>query len=304
MRARSVDGTVAGLLLAPALIGGLYALAALVLEGGDVPADSDYVALSDALDGASFDPAQDRVAILPPWSLRPLVVFKRFPWISADALHERPAHRLRDLYLIVEPDGEDDLEAAEQRWGPSELVAQSGPVQLLKLGTGKRTVVDDLSARLKSATVRLSRGGNVTPCDQPHGDGFRCKGRKGWQRVSRARKLVSENGDVVVWAHPPPRGERLEITWPDVRLDDELVIRTGATRTGANWAVAAVRLRVRIGEEEVANLEREPAFGLQTHHVDTKALSGQRQPVTFWIDTRNNSKNHFTFDAFTAGTKR
>ncbi len=288
----------------PAVLGGLFALAALALEAGDVPADEDYVALAEALDKAPFDPAHDRVVILPPWSLRPLVAFKRFPWITGDHLAERPAHRLRDLYLVVEPDADGDLAAIEQRWGWPEVVATSGPVKLMKLSTGAPTVVDDLAARLKTASIQLTKGSAVTTCSKPSGDGFQCDGRKGWERVTRERQLVTENGDLVVWAHPPPRGERLEITWPEVQLDDVLVVRSGFARKGASWARAPVRLRVRVGDKEIANLEREPAFDFATERLDTKAFTGQRLPVTFWIDTRDNSKSHFTFDAFTAGAKR
>jgi hypothetical protein len=279
-------------------------LVALTLETGDVPADDDYAAVAEALNAAPFDPAQDRVVILPPWSLRPLVALKHLPWITGDHLATRPAHRLRDLYLVVEPDADADLEAIEARWGWPELIAKAGDVQLMKLSTGAPTVVDDLAARLTTATIQLTKGGTITPCDKRSGDGFRCEGRKGWQRVSRERRLVTENGDLVVWAHPPPKGERLEITWPGVALDEQLIIRAGFARKGANWAKAPVRLRVRVGDEEIASLEREPAFDFRADIVDTQAFAGQKRPVTFWIDTRNNSKAHFAFDAFTAKAKR
>lgn len=299
------DGLLALLLLGPVILGSVFSLGALTLETRDVPRDEDYRPLAEALRQSGFDPKVDRLAILPAWSLRPLVTLKAFPWISGDHLWERPLHRVRDLYVVKEPDGEGALHALRGRLGVGERLAPAesfptGRVELYRFETGGRTVKDDLGERIHGAEVRLVKGTETTTCTTRRANGWGCPGRKDWQRVTRQRLLVSENGEVALWAHPAPAGEVLEVTWPDAQLGDVLVVEAGPTRTGASWGKAPVRVRVMVGGELVASFERDQTFRYRAELIDTSRVAGTTAPVTVAIDTRDNGKNHFAFDVYTA----
>lgn len=294
---------IAASLLAPILLGSVFALGRFALEGGDVPAASTYAEARQAMEAAGFDAGRgDVLAILPAWSLRPLEELKDFPWITGDNLGERPLDRWRRLYVLVENDGEVELERLRERRGAGETLFTSGPLRLLRFDLEAPRVMADLGRSLAQAEVRIldARGEEAVACTTRRRDGKGCPGRKGWQRVSREHLLVTENGDEAVWAHPPPLPEKLEVAWPEVELGSSLVLRAGFTRTGADKARAPVHVDVMLDGERLERVSFEPAFDFRSVRLDTDKDKGKRARVSFVISSRDNANSHFAFDAFTS----
>lgn len=294
------EGRIAALLLLPVVFGGLFSLFRFALETFDVPREEDYLRARKALEATGFEENRDAVAVLPPWSLRAHQHLRGLSPISGDGLFRRPLDRYARLFVLVEPDAERYTGPLLERLGPPTLEDDVGRVRVLGFDLGGPRVTYDFRERLERASVRLVRGGEVTPCDQPTRGGLRCRGRQAWQRVTREWHLVSENGDEVIWAHPPPRGEVLEISFSDVPLGDVLVVRAGHTRKGKDRARAPVRLAILVGGEEAGHLVVPPRFDFAAEEIDTSRFSGQRLDVVFRIDTDDNGSNHFAFDAYAA----
>jgi hypothetical protein len=206
------DARLSLLLLGPVLLASVFALVRFALEGGDVPTDDDYVAARQLIEDDGFDRTQDRLAILPPWSLRPLQFLGDLPWVSGDGLAARPLHRVRRLYVVKEPDPGPELGALNDKQRLT-LVGSAGPVEVYRVDTAGPSVTFDFTADFKSAQISLNRsrgqGGDeeLTRCDErDFSGGLKCRGRKRWQRVSKEHLLVSENGDVRAVGAPAAAG--------------------------------------------------------------------------------------------------
>ena len=160
----------------------------------------------------------------------------------------------------------------------------------------------DFRAGIADAAVRVE-GTNGEPsvaCTLPTGrrfvHGAVCPG--GTVRATREWSLVSENADDAIFAHPPPRGQSLTVTFSNVPLGQAIVVRAGHTRSGADRAQAPVYLRVRVGDAVVGDVERAPAFAFRTDVIDTMAWQGQTKTVQFELSTQNDVGQDFAFDAF------
>jgi hypothetical protein len=290
------------LLLAPVCGALLFSCVRLILERDDVPELADYQAVRVALDEEHhFARAHDALAVLPPWSLRPLEAVGALDPISGDALFARPLHRHQRLFVLVEPDGEDDLDAFVAKHGPPAGRQQLGRVALLRFELREAPVVFDFAARIEDAEVSLVRGDDVVACDVPLARGFACRGQKEWLRVQRQWLLVSENGDEALWTPPPPRGQRIDVRFRHVPLGRALVVRAGHTRDGADRARAPARITISIDGARRTTLERAPAFAFTTNTVELPALEGTHT-VTFSIDTDDDTQSAFAWDAYTIGT--
>lgn len=288
-------------LLAPVVLAGLFSFSRLALEGGDVPDDADYREAAAVVERWGFRAEEDALAVLPPWSLRAHVALKGFEPISGDALASRPLERYARLFVVVEPDAGRYLEPLLERLGAPAATERRGRVDVLRFDLGERRVVYDFAAELGAADIRVMKdGAAVMRCDRPTRRGFACQGGKSWQRVTREHLLVSENSQYAVWAHPPPDGDVLELTWTDVPLSDVLVFSGGHTRSGADDARAPVEVEILVGGQPLTKLSYPPRFSFEATRVSTEAFAGQRRDVTFRVSTANSGKNHWAFDAFTA----
>jgi len=298
--------SVVALVVIPLAVSAVVDLALLAREGGDVPTERDYLDARAAMLRDGFDPETDVVAILPAWSLRPLVHMKDLPWITGDLLDERPLDRHRRVYVFVEPDGEDAFADVEARGFPTATVENEGKVTLARLDVGGPSVSLDFARDIARAEVRIvDRAGEVrATCGEPARGGFRCTGRKAWQRATRERHLVSENGDEVVWVHPPSPGEILELRFADVVLGDDVVLRAGHTRTGADKAVAPVDVEIVFEGERLHRATRAPRFHFATERVDTRSQKGARGTLALRISTTNDASQHFAIDGFVVGDAR
>jgi hypothetical protein len=295
------DRAVGFVVVVPIFLAGFFSCARLLSEGGDVPADSDYSAARTAILEMGFSQDADALTFLPAWTLRPLITMGDLDPISADDLPRRPLDRHRRLFVVMEPDGEDTLADLEEKWGAPASTRTTGRLDLFRFDLPQKKLTWDFTARLPQAQVHLedrAKGTVLTPCDQPHGGGFRCRGRPNWQRVAPEWLLVSENADRAVWAHPPKAEERLVLHWPQVEMGNRLVIRAGHTREGAERGKAEVRLRIAVDGKEVHVVRRMPAFDFRIDDVDTQSIAGRVVPVTFTIETDDDSRNHFAFDAW------
>jgi hypothetical protein len=291
-------------LLVPVLAAVAFSYTRFALETFDVPSDEDYVAARRVLDDEGFDRERDAVVILPPWSLRPLQAFGDLDPICGDDIAHRPLHRWARLWAVVEPDADKELDPLIERRGQPAWVKRTGRVVVERFDLPEPSVVYDLRAHLDDAVVRVvdvDGGGEETPCTARVKGGVSC-GKASWQRVTRQWLLVSENGDDVVWSHPPPHGQRLEISWKDVPIGSGVVVQAGFTREGADAAKAAVRLKVLVDGELAGTVVRKPqelggTFSFYADVVDTKAFAGRTATLTFAVDADDNASAHFAWDA-------
>lgn len=310
------DARLAASLLVPLVAATVFSWARLVAELDDVPADADYGAARAILEREGFRRATDALAILPPWSLRPLAVVGDLEPISGDALAAQPLDRFTRLWLLVEPDAEPHHAPLRARFGAPAAQWRAGRVRVERYELPATDVTFDFAARLAEARVALVRGihpaplsmeaasqagahGDVKPCPPAPGGGFSC-GREGWQRVALEWLLVTENAERAVFTHPPERGRRLVITWDNVPLGERLVLRAGFTRDGADRAPASVRVRVLVDAAEVHVAERAPAFLFSTDVVELGARAGTRGSLSLVFETDDPSGAHFAWDAWTA----
>ncbi len=291
------------LLLAPLLAAIAFSWARLIAESDDVPRDEDYLAakviLADpGVAGGPFDLGSDALVILPPWSLRPLTLLGDLSPLSGDAIADRPMHRWARLWAIVEPDADDERDALIARRGAPTFSLSAGRLKVERWELPAPTVTYDLAARLAEASVRTV-GESVAACDRPvrRGDvvGWACA--HDGLRATREHVLVSENGDFAVFAAPPARGTRLEVSWPSVPVGSAVVVTAGLTREGANLARTPVRLRVLIDGTLAGTVQRVPSFLFATEVIDTSRFAGSAASVTFAIDSDNDSQPGFAFDA-------
>lgn len=315
------DRLIATALLTPLLLAIFFSCSRLACEGADVPDDNDYAAAALFLDarGLSDD---DALIILPPWSLRPLVALgarrasRSFgsdgPWWTLTN------NRYARMFVVEEPDGSPWREGVPLA-GASLTSMGALNVSEVKMTTARY----DFKTSLLRATVRIDSDDGGVVCSDRRAGGFGCPGREPWQRVNVEWALVSENGREIIWAHPPPAGQRLSLRYEDVPLGDILVVAAGHTRTGAEHAKAPVRLQVKIDDEVVATLLRQPSFvveasraglrsafvapldpagqGFRADTIDTARFGTSRHTLTFIIDTDDDKSQEFAFDAFVPG---
>lgn len=281
-----------------------FSLAAFFAEGGDVPEDADYHAVAKALD-ANWREGQDLLTALPAWTLRPFVFVRGKERVSGDNIATAPLHRGRRLWVIAEPDSEATVDALTARFGAPEEVVGRGRIRLLRFAIEGPEVTHDLRADLGAATVELRTPKGEVACPPNRLGVFKCAGRKRWQKVERAWALVTENSSDLLYAHPPPKGERLALRWPSVRLGEQFVVRAGFFRSGAQKARAPVRVKafvedtggrtVALGEVNVP-----VGFDLLTRTLAIPdRLKGQERPVRIEVSTKDNASAAFGFDAYT-----
>ncbi len=298
------DAWVGLAIIAPIVAAALFSLTALLREGDDVPADGEYKAAVPALQ-AQWNEGADVLTILPPWSLRPMVHLRGFTRINADNISRAPLHRARRLIALVEPDAEPWVQALTERFSAPAILWSEGRLRLLAFNVTGPEVATDLRAALPSATVSLKTRKADVACNPGRTGMFKCAGRKSWQHVGRRASLVTENGSDVILAHPPPKGEKLRMVWPNVDLGDALVLRAGFTRDGSYKAKAPVSLRVVAvsddGKEvEVGKTKREVKFDFATDRFPIpKALVGKTRGLAVEISSPNNSSSAFAIDAYT-----
>jgi hypothetical protein len=297
-RSGRIDGHIASMILVPIGLAIAFSTVRFFLESFDIPADAEYTQVADALAQANFDAEKNRLAVLPAWSLRPFTVLKDYPWISGDMLVDSRIDRFEKLFVLVEPDGEDALASLLAQGYETQIVATTKKLILYSIQTEANRLTYDFKTGLGAADVFLkTRNGDKVRCDRRVANGFQCSGRKGWQRVTREHLLVSENGQEVMWAHPPAAGEVMTVRYAGVPLGDEIVFLSGHTRKGAK-AKSPVSIDIAINNKKLTTIHREPRFDFSADIVDTSSYRGQSGTVEFSFRTENNSRNHFGFDAF------
>ena len=324
------DRTLGRVLLAPVVVGVVFSFARLACEVGDVPDDDDYVAAAAFFDGAGVND-EDAIAVLPPWSLRPLQFFGRHsaqivasdgPWLPLSQ------GRYRRLFVVVEPDGE-AWRGPLTSLTPVAAARSFGAVDVVEYHGGGPARFD-ARANLGAAHVdidgapcieRLVAGGRRARV------GVHCGGRPPWQRVAREWSQVTENGSDVIVVNPAP-GADVVIAFDDAEVGDRLVVAAGHTRDAAVAATSPVTLLVKIDGIVVATLQRRPSFvveplrkrwrslfvrptdpageGFRADVIDTRAFAGAAHRVSFVIrsddkDDEAAQKNDFAFDAFVPG---
>lgn len=326
------------LLLGPLVAAGLVSLAVDLRERNDRPHDDDLAAAVATVRAAITD--DDAIVIAPPWSLRPLTLLGTLaaralpadgPW---DALTDR---RFAHVFVIAEPDADPWL-ADRSLFTTARVIARHADTVVSVIDS--HVAAFDARARFDSAVVSL--GDNVddsavvcTQRTRGANGGVRCAKQPPAIRVAREWALVTENGADVLFAHPPPRGQYLQVAYTNVVLGTDLVVAAGHTRTGAERAdpvTGTVVVEVAVDGVVVATLRRRPSFIVERHrraakhrfvndtenagrvtdladdergfrvdHVDTSAFAGPGHRLTFTLRTDNDAGNDFAFDAFVPG---
>lgn len=269
----SRDRLIATALLLPIGVAVAFSIARLALEAGDVPDDDDLAAAAAHIAEQKLDD-DDAIAVLPPWSLRPLLALQEHsarvvasdgPW------WQLTRGRVRRLLVLREPDAEPWL--AHLDLPPAASTTTFGVVTVTAHDAGGPALFD-FRERLGDATVDVGAapgGGERQPCSEPVRGGVHCGGRPAWLRVAREWALVTENGSDVVAAHPPKAGEALTLSWVDVDVGASLVVAAGHTRDAAQRASAAVRLTVRIDDDVAATIVRRPSFVVEPSRAALRA---------------------------------
>lgn len=252
----------------------------VVAEGFDDVDDAAYDAAIEQI-GAGPDSA---IALLPPWSVRPLqhfggdasnVIGSDGPWFAlADA-------RYRRLTVLVEPDAEPWL---------AQLPAPSGKKDIGPL-----------------ALFHYELHGPARYDFRAHVDEARVEGGS----AKRAWALVTENGaDVVVVSGA------VVVSFDAVDVGREFVVAAGHARDGVDKG-GVVTLTIQIDGTTVATLRRAPSFvvepsraalrdffvkdvdddgeGFRVSVVDTSAFAGGRHVVSFAVS--GDVDGGFGFDA-------
>lgn len=196
----------------------------LLTEPFDVVDDVAYDAVFEQID----DEPTTAIAILPPWSVRPLtragrdagrIINSDGPWLAlADARYRRVA-------VVVEPDAQPWLNALP----PPTTKKDIGPLALFtwELHGPARY---DFRAHVDDAVV------------------------SGAGKVRRAWALVSENGSDVVVVDGA-----CVVSYKDVELGDALVVAAGHARDGVDRG-GPVSVMVKVDGDVVATLARQPSF--------------------------------------------
>ena len=273
----------------------LFSWVRVVGEGCDIVDDAAY---EDAVARIGAVGDDDAIAVLPPWSVRPLqhlrpvasqVISSDGPWFAlADA-------RYRHVTVVVEPDADPWL---AQLPAPA-TTTTSSRLQLFRFD-GHGPAKTDFRARFDDAAHVRVEG----------------SARRAWA-------LVTENGaDVILCGHG------CVVSYDDVVLDDELVVAAGHTRDGADAGEqkheGPVTLTVRVDDVVVATLVRKPSFvveesraalrsvfvndvgdasdgeGFRVTVVDTVRFKEGAHVVSFAVDGDDGvSDRDFAFDAVT-----
>ncbi|MCP4501299.1 MAG: hypothetical protein GY822_15170 [Deltaproteobacteria bacterium] len=309
------DRLIASLILVPVLAGAFFSLARLSSESDDVPTEEHYEAVANFLHQEMSK--QDGLVVLPAWTLRPQVHLQGIVWEPGDNVDTQLFHRYESLFVLVEPDGERGLELLQTRFGKElQKTFQVGNVEIYKVEMAKhqmagydfRASVDD------NAVVQLHKKGKVIDCSLRTTGGWRCPGKDSWQRVTRERLLVAENGRSALWAHPPRPGEKVTVRFDNLQLGTSLAVSGGFTRKASAHAKAPVRLRAffygDLAEEDSfvdANAKNsrvkifeksfEVIFDWRSAEVSTKEHAGKKGAVVFEISSKDYRQGHFAFDA-------
>lgn len=315
-----------GLLLLPVVVSALTAVVLDVREAGDRPTDTDIdVAVSTVR--AAIGPA-DAIVVAPPWSMRPLQALGPLaeralpadgPWDQL--VHNRFAH----VFVIAEPDADPWL--ARPLLQQARTLEHRGAVDVLVLDGAIARF--DGRARFDDAVVTLHTPTDDTVCAPNHRGNRHGRRCAGGLRVGREWALVTENGADVIVASPPPQGQVLEIAWADVDVAERLVVAAGHARLAAEHAAplaGTVTLTVRLDDDVVATIKRQPSFFVEPHRrglkhvfvgdhgsvpddergfrvdtIDTTAWRG-RHRLSIAVTTDDPTHNAFAFDVFVPGT--
>lgn len=271
-------------------------LIAQLVQRSRIPSDADLAA-AVALVRAELKPG-DQLALAPFWALRSMQWAGDLQPTFDPLLDQRPPAADR-LWVVAEPEGVRTLDRLAEKY-PTERRQQFGKASVACFRTG-RSLSFHAVEQLARAKVTLEGGGGTVNCGKWNKDRWDCDGKPDWQHVGAEWLDVDFAPRQVVWAHPPPAGERLLIRFEGVPLTDRLEVMAGHSVHGANYGSAPVQIVARANGTEVGRLQREPGFPLRSYLFDTSALRGMAVDLEFEVSTTNNGANHFVFDAMITG---
>lgn len=272
-------------------------LIAQLVQRSRIPSDADLAA-AVALVRAELKPG-DQLALAPFWALRSMQWAGDLKPTFDPLLDQRPPAADR-LWVVADPEGVQTLDRLAARY-PTEHRQQFGRATVACFRTS-RSVSFHAVEQLERAKVSIESGSGSVSCGKWNLDRWACDGKPDWQHVGAEWLDVDFAPRQVVWAHPPPAGERLLVRFAGVPLTDRLEVSAGHTVHGANYGAAPVQIVVRANGTEIGRLQREPGFPLRAYPIDSSALRGMAVDLEFEISTTNNGANHFVFDAVITGS--
>lgn len=277
-----------------------FSLGRFACERLDVPTDADYEAAAAHIRAGHT--AGDMVFVAPAWSLRPWQTLGHLAPTSGDVAGTAALLRAPHVFMLEEPDGQAAFDATVARLGAPRSTEAFGAVRVHTFDRPAAAGnVQDLRPRFLAGRVRIedSAGNVAAACDRRRGDTLSCKGRPGWQQVRLERQLVTENGQQVLWAHPPVKGETLVLSADDLPPARHLVVRTGHTRMAAQRAKGTVVLDAFVDGTPVGTVTTPPRYDFAETVLDLPAAAGApgTHTVTLRVHTNDNGGNHFMLDA-------
>lgn|GEM_PF-1664738 len=304
------DRLIALMLIAPAVVGAVFSLVRFAQEGGDVPHEAHYKHAAKILEQQLDD--DTGLVLLPAWTQRPLAYLDDGKqWEPGDDPARQPYHRYANLMVLVENDGEQGVRQLQTRFGAQSVkeLFKEGPLRVLDVDVSAegRATYDFRDALADAVAVRVSKAGEQ-PCTR-RGAVLQCSPKDRWMRVAKEWHLVTENGREVLWAHPPPSGEKVRLRYDQLQLGKALVLSGGFTRRGSDRAKAPVRVRVLFYKgllqgqpttqtpEVLVDKKFPVAFNWTSQRHDVSAHAGQKGAVVFEVSSTNHSNGHFGFDA-------
>jgi hypothetical protein len=254
----------------------LFSLSRLACATTHVPAAADVDAVATLL--ASDATARDAVTLLPPWSMSIWPALSGTPHIvriSGDRLDDALLQRHDRVFVVVEPDGEDELAAVIAKWGSPDATTRVGRLDVVRF---------DIARHHGLALFDFA--------------------------PERRWIAATENGTQAVIAPTST-----SFPFSSVPLGSRLQVRFGHTRRGVEHGKADVTLSVFVDDVLVSQVTKRPKFvavnqrrwlarlfardtdvdqGFTTTSIVTEPHVGS---VRFEITTTNADKNEVAFDA-------
>lgn len=243
----------------------------------------------------------DTFTVAPAWALRPLEELGDLRGMGVTAARAGLVFGTTRLWVVADADAEEDLRMLAQRFTLEEQRA-FGPLSVVRFRVAPQPMAGAV-ADLRSAEVKLVKArGDAVTCSQPAGRlaGFTCPGEPDWLRTTSEwldTGGVPSGGDLALWMHPPPRGDRKEVRLPNVTMGSALRVGGSHTEYGARSARAPVQVRVSVGGQVLLDRAWPVHHGWTVEDVAIPAeLRAGPQDVVFSVETQDNAANHFAMD--------
>lgn len=234
----------------------------------------------------------DAVAVSPPWALRSLQYLGSIKATFDPQLAEHPPEAER-LWVLAEAEGQEQIDQLGKTHKQIEA-KKFGRIEVALFNMGEQRSFHAVD-HIADAQVQIQAKAGPVACDQWKNDRWTCQGRPEWQHIGVEALDVDLAPRPIIWAHPAPAGEQLQIAFDNVPLAQSLDIMAGNTVHGAQFGKAPIVIDLYIDDRKVGS-HSFTGYPLQHWRVDSHELAGQKHHVKLSLHTSDNGANHFAFD--------